>query len=134
LRPVRSFVASMARRAGLPPPRIPDLVIAISELAANTLRHTNGGGSVRVWRTVEEIICEVADTGQITDPLAGQRPRSDEPLGGNGLWLVNHVCDLVQARTGQAGTTTRLHMRLHQPEATHVSAAAGRGGPGWPLR
>ena len=41
LRPVRSFVASRARYAGLPPPRIPDLVIAISELAANSVRHSS---------------------------------------------------------------------------------------------
>jgi anti-sigma regulatory factor (Ser/Thr protein kinase) len=114
LRPVRRFVASRARCAGLTPPRIPDLVIAASELAANTLRHTGGGGTVQVWRTGEEIICQVADTGQITDPLARYQARSDELLGGNGLWLVNQVCDLVQARTGRAGTTTRLHMRLHQ--------------------
>jgi hypothetical protein len=26
-------------------------VIAIGELAANTLRHTGGGGTVQVWRT-----------------------------------------------------------------------------------
>ena len=51
LRPVRSFVASRAKRAGLAPLRIPDLVLAISELAANTLRHTGGGGTVQVWRT-----------------------------------------------------------------------------------
>jgi hypothetical protein len=57
----------------------------------------------------------VADTGHLTDPLAWHRPRSDELLGGNGLWLVNQVCDLVQARTGQAGTTIRLHMRRHSP-------------------
>jgi hypothetical protein len=44
LHPVRSFVASRAKRAGLAPLRIPDLVLAISELAANTLRHTGGGG------------------------------------------------------------------------------------------
>src|SRR6266550_630075 len=48
LRPVRRFVASRANGAGLTPPRIPDLVIAASELAANTLRHTrrrrNGAG------------------------------------------------------------------------------------------
>jgi hypothetical protein len=39
-----------------------------------------------------------------------------------GLWLVNQVCDLVQARTGRAGTTIRLHMRLkrHSPRR-HVS-------------
>jgi hypothetical protein len=36
-------------------------------------------------------------------------------VGGNGLWVVNQVCDLVQARTGRAGTTTRLHMRLRRP-------------------
>ena len=115
LHPVRSFVASKAKCAGLTSVRIPDLVLAISELAGNTLRHTDGGGTVQVWRTREEIICQVADTGQITDPLARHRAPSDELLGGNGLWLVNQVCDLVQARTGPAGTTTRLHMRLHRP-------------------
>jgi len=115
LRPVRRFVASRAKGVGLAPPRIPDLVIAASELAANTLRHTGGGGTVQVWRTGEEIICQVADTGQITDPLARHRARSDELLGGNGLWLINQICDLVQARTGHAGTTTRLHMRLRRP-------------------
>jgi anti-sigma regulatory factor (Ser/Thr protein kinase) len=115
LRPVRRFIASRAKCAGLTAPRIPDLVIAASELAANTLRHTGGGGTVHVWRTSEEIICQVADTGQITDPLARYQARSDELVGGNGLWVVNQVCDLVQARTGQAGTTTRLHMRLRRP-------------------
>ncbi len=121
LRMVRSFVAIRANRAGLSPPRISDLVIAISELAGNTLRHTVGGGTVQVWQTGAELICQVADTGQITDPLAGHRPPSDGLLGGNGLWLVNQVCDLVQARTGVAGTTTRLHMRLHPLEATNHS-------------
>jgi anti-sigma regulatory factor (Ser/Thr protein kinase) len=97
------------------PPRIPDLMIAIGELAGNTLRHTGGGGTVQVWRTSEELICQVADTGHIADPLARYRARSEETASGNGLWLVNQVCDLVQARTGQAGTTTRLHMRLNRP-------------------
>jgi anti-sigma regulatory factor (Ser/Thr protein kinase) len=120
LRSVRSFVASRARHAGLTSSRIPDLVLAISELAANTLCHTDSGGTVQVWQAEEEIICEVADTGQITDPLARHRAISDEELGGKGLWLVNQVCDLVQARTGQAGTTTRLHMRLRRPEVNYA--------------
>ena len=90
-------------------------MLAVSELAANTLRHTDGGGTVQVWRTAGQMICQVADTGRITDPLAGHRAPSDDLLGGQGLWLVNQVCDLVQARSGQAGTTTRLHMRLRRP-------------------
>ena len=114
LRPVRGFVATRAKRAGLAPARISDLVLAASELAGNTLRHTGSGGTVQVWRTREEIICQVTDTGQITDPLAWHRAPSDELLGGNGLWLVNQVCDLVQTRTSQAGTTVRLHMRLNR--------------------
>jgi anti-sigma regulatory factor (Ser/Thr protein kinase) len=115
LAPVRSFVASRASCAGLTPPRISDLVLATSELAANTLRHTDSGGTVQFWRIREGIFCQVADTGQITDPLAMHRaPADDDLAGGKGLWLVNQVCDLVQTRTGRAGTTTRLHMRLQQ--------------------
>jgi anti-sigma regulatory factor (Ser/Thr protein kinase) len=114
LRPVRSFVASRAACAGLTPSRTPDLVLAVGELTANTVRHTDGGGTLQIWRTQGELICQVADTGHLTDPLAWHRPPSDELLGGNGLWLVNQVCDLVQARTGQAGTTIRLHMRLNR--------------------
>jgi hypothetical protein len=40
---------------------------------------------------------------------------SDGLPGGKGLWVVNQLCDLVQARTGPAGTTTRLHMSLPRP-------------------
>jgi anti-sigma regulatory factor (Ser/Thr protein kinase) len=111
LYPVRGFVASRAERAGLAELRISDLVIATNELAGNTLRHTGGGGTVHIWRTSDRIICQVSDTGQITDPLARHRVPRGEELGGKGLWLVNQLCDLVQARTGRAGTVTRLHIR-----------------------
>lgn len=90
------------------------MILAASELTGNTVFHAAGGGTVHVWRTRNEVICQVADTGQIADPLAWHRPRSAALTGGNGLWLVNQLCDLVQARTGRAGTTTRMHMRLHQ--------------------
>jgi anti-sigma regulatory factor (Ser/Thr protein kinase) len=115
LRPARSFVASRARSSGLSPARAADLVLAISELAANTLRHTLGGGTVRFWRKSGEILCQIDDSGQISDPLARHRAPAYELPGGKGLWLVNQVCDLVQARTGPAGTTTRLHMSLDRP-------------------
>jgi anti-sigma regulatory factor (Ser/Thr protein kinase) len=111
LRQVRRLVAEHAGQAGLAPERAADLVLAVSEIAANTLRHTSGDGVLQVWHTEQEILCQVQDRGWITDPLAGQRRRpADEP--GHGLWVVNQVCDLVEVRTGQAGTTVRLHMRL----------------------
>ena len=70
---------------------------------------------MQIWHTEHKVICQVADRGQITDPLAWHRARSELTLGGQGLWLVNQLCDLVQARTSQAGTVARLHMRLGQP-------------------
>lgn len=112
LRAVRALVRDEARQAGLPYSRAVDLVLAVSEVAANTLRHTCAGGTISLWRADGELICQLADTGHIADPLAGRRQPARGHQGGQGLWLVNQVCDLVELRTGQAGTVVRLHMRL----------------------
>ncbi|MDR3036494.1 MAG: sensor histidine kinase [Kitasatospora sp.] len=113
LRPMRRLVENHAGRTGLSGDRTASLVLAASELAANTLRHTSGGGTLRVWHTRREILCQVEDEGWITDPLAGRRRRpAAEP--GHGLWLVNQVCDLVELRSGQIGTTVRVHMRISE--------------------
>jgi anti-sigma regulatory factor (Ser/Thr protein kinase) len=111
LHPVRALVARQAALARLAPDRAADLVLAVSELAANTLSHTRDRGTLRSWHTASEILCEISDQGWISDPLAGRhRPRGDD-LGGHGLWLVHQVCDLVETRTSRTGTTFRLHMR-----------------------
>ena len=109
---VRKFTTARARRAGLPPRRVNDLVIAVAELAANTLVHTSGPGTLTLWITDDAVICQEQDQGQITDPHAGMiRPAPDAPGGGRGLWVVHQVCDRVEISTGQAGTTVRVHMR-----------------------
>jgi anti-sigma regulatory factor (Ser/Thr protein kinase) len=110
---VRGLLTAAAQAAGLPPHRASDLIVAVSELAANTLAHTSGPGTLTLWGTGTEIICQVDDTGHITDPLAGRlRPDPAAGGGGRGLWVVHQLCDLVQIRTGPAGTTIRVHMRL----------------------
>jgi anti-sigma regulatory factor (Ser/Thr protein kinase) len=111
LAPVRRLVERHARRAGLGGERLVDLVLAANEIAANTIRHTGGGGTIHVWRGGAEMLCQVHDTGRITDPLAG-RIRHGPDDRGHGLWLVNQVCDLVELRSGEDGTTVRMHMRL----------------------
>ena len=110
LGPARRLVADHARRAGLGEERTVDLVLAVNEIAANTISHTTGRGVLHIWATPEEIVCQVHDRGEITDPLAG-RVRQGPGDRGQGLWLVNQVCDLVELRTGPAGTTVRMHMR-----------------------
>ena len=109
---VRAFAAAQARRAGLPADRVRDLVIAVSELAANTWRHTDAGGTLHIWAADGEVLGQVHDSGHISDPLAGRRRPALDGAGGHGLWVVNQLCDLVELRTGSTGTTIRLHFRL----------------------
>lgn len=73
LRSLRDLVASHAAQAGLTSGRGADLALAVSEIAANTLRHTRDGGTLAVWRTPDSLICQLHDQGRITDPLASAR-------------------------------------------------------------
>jgi anti-sigma regulatory factor (Ser/Thr protein kinase) len=109
---VRAVVLKHAREAGLLEARASDLVLAVSELAGNTLRHTRSGGTLTVWRVPGELVCEIHDQGTITDPLAGRRRPAPGTLGGQGLWLVHQVCDQVELHSGEGGTTVRAHMTL----------------------
>jgi anti-sigma regulatory factor (Ser/Thr protein kinase) len=121
LAPVRRLVERCASRTTIGAGRAADLVLAASEVAANTLGHTKWGGTFWIWHDDTEIVCQADDRGWITDPLAG-RVRRDPGSRGHGLYLVNHVCDLVEVRTGAAGTSIRLHMRL--PGAGRPGGAA----------
>jgi anti-sigma regulatory factor (Ser/Thr protein kinase) len=109
---VRDLVRRYAREAGLSEPRAVDLVLAVSEIAANTVRHAKSPGELEIWHDKDEIVCQIQDKGTIADPLAGRRRPSADAMGGHGLWLVNQVCDLVEIRSDDSGTTVRLHMSL----------------------
>ncbi len=109
---VRLFVAERAARAGFDGDRLSDLVLAVNELATNSMRHGGGRGVLSVWQENGTLLCEVTDRGHIADPLAGRERQPDARGGGRGLWLVNHLCDLVQVRSSQAGNVIRLHMSV----------------------
>jgi len=109
---MRHLVSHHARRFGLSPGRTDDLVLAVNEIATNSLRHAENSGAFRLWRDGDALVCEVRDGGHIDLPLAGrQRPALDRE-GGRGLWLVQQLCDLVQIRSSSAGTVVRVHMSL----------------------
>ena len=107
---VRAAVARRSARWGLLADRAADLVLAVNELATNSVRHAGGSGVVRMWNEDLRVVCQVEDSGHIADALAGRHvPEPAEP-GGLGLWTVNQVCDLVEVRTGPGGTIARVHM------------------------
>jgi anti-sigma regulatory factor (Ser/Thr protein kinase) len=109
---LRDLVASEASDAGIGEARKNDLVLAVSELATNSIRYGGGQGVLRHWRDGEMLVCEISDQGSIDEPLAGRvRPDGGE-IGGYGLWLVNQLCDLVQIRSFESGNVARMHLRV----------------------
>lgn len=112
---VRALVLQQGRAAGLSESRANDLVLAVSEVAANTLRHTQSSGTLTIWRQPGELVCEIQDEGTIADPLAGQTRPGPDATGGHGLWLVYQVCDAVELRSDESGTTIRMHMGIQPP-------------------
>jgi anti-sigma regulatory factor (Ser/Thr protein kinase) len=110
---VRRYVEDGARLAGLEGTKRSDIVLAASELAANSILHGGGSGRVRVWCEASSFFCEVIDRGHIDDPLVGRRRPNPYQLNGRGLWIVAQVCDEVQVRTGDEGTVVRARMQLH---------------------
>jgi anti-sigma regulatory factor (Ser/Thr protein kinase) len=112
LRDARLFLADRARDAGLDFDRTADLLIAVNELAANSVRHGGGTGELAVWSEGGVLYCEVTDSGHIGPPLAGRKRPTPTQEHGWGLWLANQVCDLVQVRTFPTGNVVRVHMSL----------------------
>ncbi|KOU82432.1 MULTISPECIES: sensor histidine kinase [Streptomyces] len=111
---VREYAEGWGRRTGLTPARRGDLIMAISEAAANSLSHGGGKGTLRLW-TVDGpaagVVAEIHDDGRLADPLAGRRrPSLASAHGGRGLWMIHQLCDLVEIRATESGLTLRLHV------------------------
>jgi len=111
LRSVRDLAAHVARVCGVADERAEDLGLALHELGVNSVVHGNGG-TLRLWRTPDALVCEVKDRGVVADPLTGRLAPDDEEPDGRGLWMVNQLCDLVQLRSSDTGTTVRVHTWL----------------------
>ncbi len=108
---VRDHAEAWARGTALSAARRGDLILALSEAAANSLSHGGGRGALRLWSTGTGIVAEIRDGGRLADPLAGRRrPSLASVNGGRGLWMIHQLCDLVEIRASDSGLILRLHM------------------------
>ncbi|WP_406279503.1 anti-sigma factor RsbA family regulatory protein [Embleya sp. NBC_00896] len=100
-------------RAGLtdaPRSFVNHAILAVSEIAGNSVVHGGGHGTIAIWAEGTAFVCQIEDAGHIVDPLAGRHRPTPDQDGGRGLWMANQICDLVQIRSGEAGTTVRVRM------------------------
>jgi anti-sigma regulatory factor (Ser/Thr protein kinase) len=110
LHDVRALVGAAATAGGLSPHRTSDLVVAASELAANSILHGGGRGLASVWGEEGVIFVEVADAGTIADPTVGHVRPAPTADHGRGLYIANQLCDEVAIDSSATGTRIRLRM------------------------
>ncbi len=89
------------------------VLIVISELASNAIRHGGGGGRLRLWTEDRAIICQVVDHGRgITDIDPGARRPDPHSRGGRGIWLCRQLSDEFWLDTGTNGPTATARFDL----------------------
>jgi anti-sigma regulatory factor (Ser/Thr protein kinase) len=109
---LRPFATRHAERLGLTGARADDLILAMMELATNSVEHGAGTGTVHIWAADGDLVCQVFDAGQVTDPLVGRRPAPTDQYRGRGVLLVNLLADLVRMHTSPHGTTIQARFAL----------------------
>ena len=110
LRRVRDLVDQAARVAGISATNGHNLVIAVSELAANAVRHGGGSGRILIEQTDAGVCVEVSDHGPgLPEHLSQELPAADA-VSGRGLWMVRNLCRDLHISSTARGVTVRLFM------------------------
>jgi anti-sigma regulatory factor (Ser/Thr protein kinase) len=108
---LRRAVVQDPRLASLSRERRDDLVFVVNEAATNAVKHGDGECTTRIWNDGDSVVSEVHTQAPLDDVLAGRRRPAHDASSGRGLWLINQLCNLVELRTGSAGTSLRMHVR-----------------------
>jgi serine/threonine-protein kinase RsbW len=95
-----------------------DIVLAVSEAAANVVIHAYGGrrGTMTLVARVEDGVLHTL----VRDHGCGIRPPADTPILGHGLALMDHVAASLQVVGSPAGTDVLMSFDL---SAEHDSSA-----------
>ncbi|GAB3830170.1 hypothetical protein GCM10027610_018060 [Dactylosporangium cerinum] len=110
LRRVRDLVDQAAHVAGVSATNAHNLVIAVSELAANAVRHGGGSGRIVIEQTDDGVSIEVSDDGPgLPEHLSQELPAADA-VSGRGLWMVRALCRDLHISSTARGVTVRLFM------------------------
>jgi len=129
---IRDFVGSIGQRAGLSPPELGKLELAVDEACANVIEHAYGSDSsrevtVRAVLDAEAVQIEIVDTGKGFDPTQVPQPDLEQLIrtrksGGLGMRLIQSLMDEVQYNIGP-GQKNELRMIKHlkkKDQAAHT--------------
>ncbi|GAB3883704.1 hypothetical protein GCM10028802_31770 [Terrabacter terrigena] len=93
------------------PERVSDAMLAVHELAVNSIIHGGGHGVLRIDRTADSIVFTVEDSDGTSSV-----PRVSEPAGqatsGRGLLIAQRLSDRLTIESPPGHTRVRLHLAL----------------------
>jgi anti-sigma regulatory factor (Ser/Thr protein kinase) len=104
---VRERVARELAAERVDEQRAIDMLLAVTEVAANAIEHGDGIAALRVGRSEGRFVCEIDDRGPgFDDPLAGYlAPRAGV---GAGLWVVRQTAWHLEFLRAAEGFTARI--------------------------
>jgi anti-sigma regulatory factor (Ser/Thr protein kinase) len=108
---LRHRVLRVAVMAGLDADRGADLVLAVNELASNSVEHGAGRGLLRMWDG-PDVVAEVADHGRMSVPFPGMTIPPPDGARGRGLWLASELADTLEVWSEPGNTVIRVQMRV----------------------
>jgi anti-sigma regulatory factor (Ser/Thr protein kinase) len=115
-----------AEHAGMLPAAVDTeaVVLVVNEAVTNGIRHGQGPVRLRLWVGPERVALAVSDHGTgPPDPLAGFLPSSQplagelsaQGLGGEGLWVIHELSELVTLDATAEGYTLRATLGAPAP-------------------
>jgi anti-sigma regulatory factor (Ser/Thr protein kinase) len=89
--------------------RVPDVLLAVTELVTNAVRAARSAVDVRSWLTDDALMVEVTDDGRGFDPAIARDVRELDPMAerGRGLFLAGALVDECTIESGPNGTIVR---------------------------
>ncbi|MGO4597752.1 ATP-binding protein [Terrabacter sp. 2RAF25] len=120
LRLVRETVRAVAEQHV--PERASDAMLAVHELAVNSIIHGGGHGVLLIDQTADSLVFTVEDSDGTSSV-----PRVREPAGqatsGRGLLIAQRLSDRLTIESPPGRTRVRLHLRLAPVAAGHAQHA-----------
>ncbi len=114
---VRRSLRALLARHDVPGTIADDVVLSTQEACNNVIVHgRNGGLEVRARCRRDDVLVEVRDRGQGFDVRRLDPERTPDPYrpGGRGLFLIYHLMDHVEVRSGRAGTLVRMSKSMRE--------------------
>jgi anti-sigma regulatory factor (Ser/Thr protein kinase) len=112
LRDLRRSLRNWAARLPVDVQRVESVLLVVSEVATNALRHGRPPVRVRAWRTGDNLDVRVDDHGTRPVPVTAgyQPPAGSEP--GFGLFLARSIADTVRVVSDDGITSVALEFQL----------------------